>query len=518
MLDSFQTAPKSADAIDEAAVTPHDRYGELFEAVALAHIFHDSKTFADCIPRQPPAQIMEAYEQQRNQPGFDLGAFVADHFYSDMLPGKGYESRPEHDLITHIDSLWPILTRNSRQHPRWSSLLELCHDYVVPGGRFREYYYWDSYFTMLGLAASGESHLMCSVTDNCADLIMRFGHMPNGNRSYYLSRSQPPLFSMMVELTERQGLRNAIDYLPQLEREYAYWMSGEEKLAPGESHRRCVRLDEEAWLNRHWDDRATPREESFREDVEMSHHCHRPAEALFRDLRAGAESGWDFSGRWLDDVQNLGSIRTTHFVTPELNALLFHLEQTLSRLHAIVGDHRKAGNFRRRALRRRAAMDEYLWSDSRGAYYDYDFTRGRSSVHLTAACVVPLFVGAASEAQAERVANIVANRLMAPGGLATTEITDSHQQWDHPNGWAPLQWMATEGLRRYGFTELADDIADRWLALVEDLYRREHKLVEKYVLYPGADFATGGEYPLQDGFGWTNGVTRALLARRAGHE
>tara|TARA_B100000678_G_scaffold220742_1_gene188072 strand:- start:110 stop:601 length:492 start_codon:yes stop_codon:yes gene_type:complete len=163
-------------------------------------------------------------------------------------------------------------------------------------------------------------------------------------------------------------------------------------------------------------------------------------------------------------------------------------------------------------------MDVYLWSDSRGAYYDYDFTRGESSVHLTAACVVPLFVGAASSAQAERIANIVANRLMAPGGLATTEITDSHQQWDHPNGWAPLQWMAIEGLRRYGFTELADDIADRWLALVEDLYRREHKLVEKYVLYPGADFATGGEYPLQDGFGWTNGVTRALLARRAGHE
>jgi len=516
MLDSPQIMSENADSIAEAATTPHDRYGELFEAVALAHIFRDSKTFADSIPRQPPAQIMEAYEQQRDQPGFDLGAFVSDHFYSDVLPGKGYESRPEHDLIMHIDNLWPVLTRNSRQHPRWSSLLALAHDYVVPGGRFREYYYWDSYFIMLGLAASHENRLMSSVTDNCADLIQRYGHMPNGNRSYYLSRSQPPLFSMMVELTERQGLRQAIDYLPQLEQEYAYWMDGEETLAPGESHRRCVRLSEEHWLNRHWDDRATPREESFREDLEIASSSRRHAEALFRDLRAGAESGWDFSGRWLEDVQDLSSIRTTHFVTPELNSLLFHLEQTLSRLHTAVGDETKADNYRQRALRRQAAIDAYLWCDSRGAYYDYDFTRGQCSIHLTAACVVPLFVGVASSSQAERVANIVANRLVAPGGLVTTEITDSHQQWDHPNGWAPLQWMAIEGLRRYGLTELADDITDRWLALVEDLYCRERKLVEKYVLYPGADFAIGGEYPLQDGFGWTNGVTRALLAQRAG--
>ncbi|MAM59238.1 MAG: alpha,alpha-trehalase [Salinicola sp.] len=518
MLDSFQTPSGSTDSIDEAAVTPHDRFGELFEAVALAHIFEDSKTFADCIPRQPPEEIVEAYEQQRRQVGFDLAVFVSDHFYSDMIPGRGYEARPEHDLVEHIDNLWPVLTRNSRQHPRWSSLLALCHDYVVPGGRFREYYYWDSYFTMLGLAASGENHLMCAVTDNCADLIMRYGHMPNGNRTYYLSRSQLPLFSMMVELTERQGLRQAVDYLPQLEREYAFWMDGENTLKPGESHRRCVRLDEESRLNRHWDDRATPREESFREDLEIAARSARPAEALFRNLRAGAESGWDFSGRWLDDVTDLSTIRTTCFVTPELNSLLFHLEQTLCRLHAATGDDARAGDFRRRSLRRQAAMDRYLWSDSRGAYYDYDFVRGQSSVHLTAGCVVPLFVGAASDAQAERVANIIANRLMTPGGLATTEITDSQQQWDHPNGWAPLQWMAIEGLRRYGFTELADTIADRWLALVEELYSRENKLVEKYVLYPGADFATGGEYPLQDGFGWTNGVTRALLAQRAGHQ
>ncbi|WP_251977970.1 alpha,alpha-trehalase TreF [Salinicola avicenniae] len=518
MLDAPHT-PFSPDARhQEAAVTPHDRYGELFEAVALAHIFQDSKTFADCIPRRSPAEIMAAYEAARDRPDFDLERFVASHFDSDLLPGQGYESQPTDGLATHIDKLWPVLTRNSHQHPRWSSLLSLPHDYVVPGGRFREYYYWDSYFTMLGLAASNQTELLCAVTDNCAELITRYGHMPNGNRSYYLSRSQPPFFSMMVELLESRHLRQALDYLPQLEREYAYWMNGEAELAPGARHRRCVRMDEESWLNRHWDDRDTPREESYREDIEMAQRCRRPPETLFRDLRAGSESGWDFSGRWLDDVQDLSTIRTTDFITPELNALLYHLENSLSRLHSAAGDDTQAAAYRRRARRRQAAMDRYLWSEERGAYYDYDLARGGHSPHLTAACVAPLFVGAASDVQAERVANIIANRLLSPGGLVTTEITESHQQWDHPNGWAPLQWMAIEGLHRYGFTALAETLTDSWLSLVQELYQREHKLVEKYVLYPGADFATGGEYPLQDGFGWTNGVTRALLARRTGRQ
>ncbi|GHB15896.1 alpha,alpha-trehalase TreF [Salinicola rhizosphaerae] len=518
MLDSPRIRPGTTKVSEESAMTPHDRYGELFEAVAMAHIFEDSKTFADCIPKQSPEQVMSVYEQHRDRDDFDLQTFVSDHFDADTLPGSGYESRPEHDMSEHIDRLWPILTRNSRHHPQWSSLLSLSHDYVVPGGRFREYYYWDSYFTMLGLAASGEGRLLRAVTDNCADLIERYGHMPNGNRSYYLSRSQPPLFSMMVELVERQQMQDACAYLPQLEREYAFWMDGEDRLQPGESHRRCVRLDETHWLNRHWDDRSTPREESFREDLELSHQTSRPAARLFRDLRAGSETGWDFSGRWLDDVKDITTIRTTAFVTPDLNALLFHLEQTLARLNAMTGAAARADEFGDRARRRQAAMDRYLWSEDHGAYFDYDIERGSLSPHLTAASVVPLFVRAASRGQADRVAGIVARRLLAPGGIATTEISDSHQQWDHPNGWAPLQWMAIEGLGHYGFEDLAETIADRWLALVQDLYDREHKLVEKYVLYPGADFATGGEYPLQDGFGWTNGVTRALLARRAGKQ
>ncbi|WP_110668950.1 alpha,alpha-trehalase TreF [Salinicola halophilus] len=516
MPTGLQADHEADERILDAAVTPHDRFGELFETVALAHLFEDSKTFADSVPKRSPTHIMAAFEAARHEPDFDLRAFVDEYFDDDPLQCTGYEAGPKEDIAKHIDQLWPALTRNSRQHPLWSSLLSLSHDYVVPGGRFREFYYWDSYFTMLGLAASGEDALLCSVTDNCADLISRYGHMPNGNRSYYLSRSQLPMFSMMVALLEQSGQRRAIDYLPQLKREYAFWMDGEADLAPGECYRRCVRLDADSLLNRHWDDRNTPREESYREDYELAQETDRPSHELYRDLRAGAESGWDFSGRWLDDTQDLKTIRTTAFIPIELNAMLYHLEFILAKLCKANDEGEEAEVFSDRAERRREAVDRYLWCEERGAYYDYDWQRGERSIHLTAACVAPLYLQLASKHQAERVVNIVVQRLLAPGGLVTTEINDSHQQWDHPNGWAPLQWMAIEGFRHYGFDEAAEDLADRWLKLVDDLYQREHKLVEKYVLYPGAELAGGGEYPLQDGFGWTNGVTRALLAQRQG--
>ena len=177
-----------------------------------------------------------------------------------------------------------------------SSLVPLPHRYVVPVGRFREIYYWDSYFTMLGLEQSGRHDLVVDMVQNFAWLIDTFGHVPNGNRSYYLSRSQPPFFAAMVELlAERDGERVYATYLPQLAREYAFWMDGVARLAPGSAYRRVVRLKDGTILNRYWDDRETPREESYREDIETARTSTRPAHEVYRNLRAAAESGWDFS-------------------------------------------------------------------------------------------------------------------------------------------------------------------------------------------------------------------------------
>jgi alpha,alpha-trehalase len=494
-------------------LTPADRYQELFTAVQGARVFADSKTFVDCVPRGRPDDILAEYRARKDQPDFDLARFVHAHFRSERPPDSHYVSDPGQSLVDHIDGLWPVLTREPSEHPPNTSLLPLPEPYVVPGGRFGEMYYWDSYFTMLGLVESGRRDLLQSMADNFAYLIDQCGHIPNGNRTYYLSRSQPPLFGLMVELFESHNLCRAVSYLPRLRREYAFWMAGADGLHRDAVSAHCVRMSDGAVLNRYWDTRAEPREEAWLEDVTTAQQSTRPAEEVYRDLRAAAAAGWDFSSRWCDEDGDHASTRTTTIVPVDLNAFLFTLERQIAQLSRVNGDEATAVAFEQRARRRRAAIERWLWDPWLGAFVDYDLLRGRRRPRATAAVVVPLFVGLATREQAQKVLRVVEMRLLEPGGLATT-CRNSGEQWDRPNGWAPLQWMAIAGAWRYGARRLAVEIRQRWLDTVGSLYEREYKLVEKYALEPTPDGAMGGgggEYPLQDGFGWTNGVTRRLL-------
>jgi len=519
--EDVQARPYEEKAIGVSpadTLTPADRYRELFFEVQMQCIFDDGKTFVDCVPRRHPELIMDAYHATRFLPEFNLHDFVHENFVAEEIPPDCFVSDPNKNLAQHIEALWKVLTRHPKEHPARSSLLPLPHDYVVPGGRFSELYYWDSYFTMLGFHGESRSHLIRSMADNFAYLIDTYGHVPNGNRTYYLSRSQPPVFSLMVDLFEDKGICNAMDYLPQLRKEYSFWMDGAEELRPGEAHRRCVCMPDGELMNRYWDDRDTPREESYREDVLTARRSDRPVHEVYRELRAGAESGWDFSSRWLDDPTDLSSIRTTAIVPIDLNSLLLKLEQQIALLSEAKGEDFAAADFYSRAAARCEAMSKYCWNESEGAYFDYDWQRAKQRDNLTAATTAPLFVKCASEAQAEKVAQVVRERLLAPGGISCTEVSGSGQQWDRPNGWAPLQWMSIRGLSHYGFDDLAREIRDHWLDIVAELYNKEGKLVEKYILRPTTEHARGGEYPLQDGFGWTNGVTFKLLQEAPAHQ
>nr|WP_287497719.1 alpha,alpha-trehalase TreF [Pandoraea sp. CB10b_02] len=513
--------PDVAHSAPSDVLSPAERYQELFVAVQKQRVFPDSKTFVDCVPTRAPQEVLRRYREEAAQPGFDLSRFVAAHFTLERTPPSHYVSIPGQGLVEHIDGLWDVLTRLPRAHPAQSSLLPLPQPYVVPGGRFQELYYWDSYFTMLGLAHSGRHDLLVNMADNFSFLIDTYGHIPNGTRTYYLSRSQPPVYGLMVELFESHGVARALRYLPHLVREYQYWMEGEDALAPGQAHAHLVRLPDGALLNRYWDERDTPREEGYLEDVNTASHApKRAAGEVYRDLRAGAESGWDFSSRWLDDEKDLSSIRTTAILPVDLNSFLYATEVHIARLSGAGGDAGAAQAFARRAQARRDAMTRYLWRDDPGAFVDYDWQRGEQRPALSAAMAAPLFVGLASAEQARRSARTIAGFMVAAGGLRTTQRS-SLQQWDPPNGWAPLQWIAIRGLRRYGQGALASDIAQRWLSTVGALYARESKLVEKYSLHTSdamcASGGGGGEYPLQDGFGWTNGVVRRLLGEHPDH-
>lgn len=532
-----QRSKQASEAPAPDVLTPADRYQELFAAVQREGVFSDSKTFVDCAPLGEPAAIMASYRSLCHEPGFDLPQFVHAHFRAIQPAPSEYESIPGQPIGAHIETLWQVLTRHPKAHPPHASLLQLPHPYVVPGGRFGELYYWDSYFTMLGLACAGHTRLLQSMVENFAYLIDTYGHVPNGTRTYYLSRSQPPVFSLMVDLAERHGAIDALDFLPQLRQEHAYWLNGSEGLAAGAACRRVVRLGPGVLLNRYWDDRDAPREESWLEDVTTVEGCSREPAEVYRDLRAACESGWDFSTRWLREAPprkaahgpvhvraatapSLASICTTDILPVDLNAFLYALESRIAALAKRDGDARAAREFAQRADARKAAIIELCWDAGQGAFFDYDWRGGARRSCLTAAGVVPLFVGMADPPHAQALAATVAARLLAPGGMSTTECA-SDQQWDRPNGWAPLQWMGSRGFADYGCHWISNTIARRWLATVAAVYEREGKLVEKYALrhveHEDSAGGGGGEYPLQDGFSWTNGVTCALLAAQPQH-
>jgi alpha,alpha-trehalase len=508
-----QIAPSPAAAQQGGyPLPPQLLFKDLFAAVQSAAIYPDGKAFADAVPDGAPGEILAQYHATHPASAQALKRFTDAHFTLPMEASTPPSSPERVSIASHIDALWPLLTRRTDSAPAYASLLPLPQPYVVPGGRFREIYYWDSYFTMLGLEQSGRRDLLESMVSDFAYLIDRYGHVPNGTRSYYLSRSQPPFFYAMVGLLAAEDPAAAFArYLPELKREYAFWMQGAGGLRRGSAHRRVVALSDGSILNRYWDDRDTARDESYRQDSELARDSARPAPQLWRDIRAAAESGWDFSSRWLADARTLAAIDTTSIVPPDLNSLLFGLENAIRSGCQRHAERACAAQFARRAAARRAAMDRYLWEPLSGAYLDYDWVRRARIPRVSAATLYPLFVAMASDVQAAAVADSVRAELLKPGGLVTSTL-DSGEQWDAPNGWAPLQWIAIDGLRHYGQGALAETIACRWISNVNDGYRRSGKLVEKYdVIHPG-DSGTGGEYPLQDGFGWTNGVMRKLMA------
>src|SRR5437870_3541260 len=294
-------------------------------------------------------------------------------------------------------------------------------------------------------------------------------------------------------------------------------MDGAERLAPAQVYRRVVRLPDGSVLNRYWDDLAEPRPESYRPDYELAQTLPAPQrEAFYRNVRATAESGWDFSSRWLRDPKDLRTLETTELLPVDLNCLLYHAERTIAalrRFRARPEDREVADRFARAAEARRQALLNAAYEPAAGFFFD---VRWRSGVRVTdrptLAAAAPLYFGLATPEQGRRVAAQLERLFLKPGGFVPTLIS-SGQQWDAPNGWAPLEWLTIEGVRRYGRADLADAARDRWLGLNRRTYRSTGRMTEKYDVVDPNRRAGGGEYPTQDGFGWSNGVALALSAQ-----
>lgn len=495
--------------------SPRDLFPGLFEAVQAGHVFEDSKTFTDCLPKRDPDAILKDYQEQKGREGFNLKAFVMENFTTPEQPASDYESNIRAGVEPHIRSLWNVLTRRPDKYYQYGSLLALPQPYVVPGGRFREVYYWDSYFTMLGLEESGRTDLIESMVNNFAYLIRTYGFIPNGNRTYYLTRSQPPYFSLMVRLLMENKKLKSDSVLKAnrdaLEREYSFWMN--DKGAKKGASQHVVFMPGGEKLNRYFDAGDWPREEAYAEDVAIAANAGAAKTDVYRHLRSAAESGWDFSSRWFSDGKTLNSIRTTDIVPVDLNALLYHHELLLAEAYKSTGDVKATDFMMTSAEQRKKAIMKYCWDSQAAWFRDYDWTAEKTTSVLSLAGVYPMYFNMISVGRADSLARTLEQKFLKPGGLVTTLATTG-QQWDAPNGWAPLQWMAIAGLSAYKKDELSKEISRRWSSLNISVFNKTGKLMEKYNVVDTAVFAGGGEYPNQDGFGWTNGVLLKILARQ----
>lgn len=477
---------------------------ELYHQVQMSGVFNDSKTFADAIPNQPVLIILSHYEQQKGWSNFSLAHFVKENF---TLPASDElkMSLPKMNINQHINALWPLLCKQP-DTTNYGSLLTLDHPYIVPGGRFREIYYWDSYFTALGLVESGQYGIVEAMLNNFINLIMDFGSIPNGNRSYYLSRSQPPILALLVDLVLQHTPQDEFFMkrcVNAIQMENDFWMKGTHLLSDKQpNHARVVMMDDGSLLNRYWDDKSEPRPESYKEDIESAKNID-DKPTFYRHLRAACESGWDFSSRWLTNPKELASIATCDIIPIDLNCLLFQQETLLAKYYHLLDDQLSV-TYTNKAMARKKSILKYLWSQENGFFYDYNLISQSHTSIKSLAAVLPLYVHIATPTQAIKVAAVLQNEFLQTGGLVTTTQT-SAQQWDSPNGWAPLQWFAVQGLLNYEGQTLASHIMQRWLTTVEGHFSKTGKLMEKYNVCE-QKLASGGEYDVQEGFGWTNAV------------
>jgi alpha,alpha-trehalase len=403
-------------------------------------------------------------------------------------------------------------------------LLYLPRPYAVPGGRFNEMYGWDSFFISLGLIRDGKTDLARDMADNFLYEIREYGTILNANRTYYLSRSQPPfLTEMLLAVFERTHDRKWLeDAVPAIEKYYRYWTT--------EPH-----LTPTTGLSRYFDSGDGPAPEVVAAEGDLHGRneydliaqyfsSHRVTDydasqyydastgkltaAFYKGDRSMRESGFDPSNRF-----GPFSADIVHYNPVCLNSLLYAMEVQTAQILDTLSHPREAARWRERARDRAARIDRYLWDSDSGLYFDYNFAEGKVRRYPFLTTFYPLWTGVASHEQADRVVHSLP-LFERPGGLQTS-TTRSGDQWDAPFGWAPLQWIAVQGLRRYGYQREADRISKSFLSLVVQEYEKHGTIVEKYdVVHRRSDIARNLHYGYRSneaGFGWTNAVFTALL-------
>jgi alpha,alpha-trehalase len=404
-----------------------------------------------------------------------------------------------------------------------AGLLYLPKPYVVPGGRFNEMYGWDSYFIQVGLLKDNELELAKDMADNFLYEVKNYGKVLNANRTYYLNRSQPPFLTQMVwgVYARTHDKKWLADALPLIEKYYQLW-STEPHMTP------------ESGLARYWDFGEGPAPEVvsaekdaqgrthydlvrdyFRthdvNDYRLNQYYDKKTDTLtplfYKGDRSMRESGFDPSNRF-----GPFNIDIIHYNPVCLNSLLYLMEVQTAQILTELGHKREAASWQAKGETRARAINKLMWDETDGLYYDYDFVTKHLRKYPFLTTFYPMWAGIASKEQAAREAKNLA-LFEKVGGLQTsTEV--SGNQWDSPFGWAPLEMIAVEGLRRYGYEADAERISMKFLSLIKREYERVGFIVEKYDVVNGGSSVSAihfGYSANQVGFGWTNAAFLELL-------
>ncbi|KAF2095433.1 trehalase [Rhizodiscina lignyota] len=578
--------------------------GDILKDIELAQPFSDSKTFVDLPTLKPLDEVIAAFSDLKQPIKNDsaLQNFLTTYFGqagSELAPVPTDQLKTSPDFLDNVNSstvrsflekvidIWPDLTRtyvgSANCSGCVSSFIPLNRTFVVAGGRFREAYYWDSYWIVRGLLLTKGSFtkIALNIIENFLDLVDLVGFVPNGSRQYYLNRSQPPLLAMMVQAyieatNDKSVLERA---LPILEKEYNLWINN--RTMTVKKGGKSYKLNGYQVLNNQ------PRPESYREDyITANNNSYYSAsgiiypetkplteaqkELLYANLAAGAQSGMDYSSRWLktpfdasrDVYFPLRSLNVEEIVPIDLNSILYANEIIISGFHKSTGNNTAASAWAKLASARSEAMYTIMWNDEHNRYFDYNMTSkgqnvllpkdpaiqdvddtshpSKSEVYFAVAQYYPFWTGAApdflkSNPTAVRLAyQPVANLLAAnAGGIPATNFA-SGQQWDEPNVWPPLQYVLMNGLLNtpstfgtsdpsYTWTrKTALEIAQRYVDSAFCTWRAtggstpdfpklagaqsDGIVFEKYNSSTINGVGGGGEYQVVEGFGWTNGV------------
>uniref|UniRef100_A0ACD5TJ10 Uncharacterized protein n=1 Tax=Avena sativa TaxID=4498 RepID=A0ACD5TJ10_AVESA len=480
---------------------------------------------------------MEAYVARYFDPaGSDLLAADPPDFQAEprgFLPRVGAGEARAWALEVH--ALWKDLARRVAPavaaRPDRHTLLPLPGRVVVPGSRFREVYYWDSYWVVRGLLVSKMYDTAKDIVLNLVYLVEEYGFVLNGARSYYTNRSQPPLLSSMVlELYTATGdldlLRRTF---PSLLKEHSFWVSELHNVAIMDNDG-CVHN-----LSRYQAMWNKPRPESATIDEELASKLNSTAakEKLYHQIASTAETGWDFSSRWMRNPTDMTTLVTTFIIPVDLNTFIFKMERDIAVFAELIGEKATAEVFSQASKARHTAIETILWNSEMEQWLDYwlpiDGNQGvykwepkSQNRNIFASNFVPLWLNAHNsgsvpfldEAKSVGVMrSLHTSGLVYPAGIATS-VSKTGQQWDFPNGWAPLQHLIVEGLLNSGSTEakkFAEDIATSWVRTNYTAYKSTGAMHEKYDVEACGKSGGGGEYKSQTGFGWSNGVLLSFL-------